>query len=72
MKTEEGSSGEEFHLRPYTPKELRTLYGVSWLTFTKWIKPFELELGKVHGRCFTVKQVKLLIDKLGIPENLKL
>lgn len=72
MKTEEEGSREEFRLRPYTPKELRTLYGVSWLTFTKWIKPFESELGRVHGRCFTVRQVKLLVEKLGIPENLKL
>jgi hypothetical protein len=72
MKTEEEGFREEFRLRPYTHKELRTLYGVSWFTFTKWIKPFESELGVVQGRCFNVKQVKLLIDKLGIPQNLKL
>jgi hypothetical protein len=72
MKTEEGSGGEEFHLRPYSPKELRTLYGVTYVTFMKWIKPFEAELGKAYGRCYNVKQVKFLIDKLGIPENLKL
>jgi hypothetical protein len=72
MKTEEEGFREEFRLRPYTHKELRTLYGVSWFTFTKWIKPFESELGPLQGRCFNVKQVKFLIDKLGIPQNLKL
>lgn len=72
MKTEEEIGGEEFHLRAYTPKELRTLYGVTYVTFMKWIKPFEADLGKVYGRCYNVRQVKLLVEKLGIPENLKL
>jgi hypothetical protein len=72
MKTEREEPREEFHLRPYTPKELRTFYGISYPTFMKWIKPFEEELGKVYGRCYNVRQVKLLIEKLGIPENLKL
>ncbi|MGQ0829355.1 MAG: hypothetical protein ACT4ON_13285 [Bacteroidota bacterium] len=63
---------EEFMLRPYTPKELRTLYGISRITFKKWIAPFEIELGKAQGRCYTVNQVMLLIDKLCFPSKVQL
>ena len=72
METDREESREEFQLRPYAPKELRMLYGVTYVTFRKWVKPFEAELGKVYGRCYNVRQVRLLIEKLGIPENLKL
>jgi hypothetical protein len=63
---------EVFILKPYTPKELRTLYGVSRVTFNKWLEPFKKEMGAVLGRCYNVHQVRFLIEKLGFPEKLEL
>ena len=69
-KTFEGA--EYFDLRPYTTKEIRALYGVSWETFKKWLVPFKDDIGERIGMTYTVKQVKVIIDKLGFPSKLRL
>lgn len=62
---------EEFKLRPYSPQELRVLYGISYVTLQKWIKPFAEEIGKPIGRVYNINQVKIIIEKLGFPETIK-
>ena len=62
---------EEFNLKPYTPKEFRDLYGVSYKTFRTWIKPFLEEIGKPIGKTYNVNQVRIIIEKLGFPETIK-
>ena len=62
-RTEEG----KFMLKAYSPKEIRNMYGVSALTFKKWIEGFENEIGQLKGKYYTVSQVKIIIDKLGAP-----
>lgn len=62
---------DSFQLKPYTPKELRQLYGVSPWTFQKWIKPFKEMIGEPIGRMYNVHQVKAIIEQLGFPETLE-
>jgi transposase len=54
-------------LKPYTVLELAKLYGVSDRTMKKWIKPFEKEIGKKIGYFYTIAQVKIIFEKLGMP-----
>ena len=70
-KSEKASHTDLFNLKPYTPKELRELYGVSRITFNSWLKPFKNEIGEVIGRCYTVNQVRIITQKLGLPEILR-
>lgn len=58
----------EIKIRPYTHKELAAMYKVSWLTFQKWLKPFENDIGKKTGHFYNTKQVQVIFDKLGFPE----
>ena len=57
----------KFMLRAYTPKEMRNLYGVSPHIFKKWIEDFQDEIGELKANSYTIAQVKIIIDKLGVP-----
>ena len=57
----------KFMLRAYTPKEMRNLYGVSSHIFKKWIEDFHDEIGELKANSYTIAQVKIIIDKLGVP-----
>ena len=63
---------EIFMLKPYSGKELRILYGITYKTFVKWLSPFKEQLGEAIGGIYNVNQVRLIIEKLGIPEKLEL
>lgn len=54
-------------IRPYTRKELAQIYGVCSRTFKKWLMPFEAEIGKQHGRLYSIPQVKIIFEKLSLP-----
>ncbi|HMV08154.1 MAG TPA: hypothetical protein PKA45_04680 [Cyclobacteriaceae bacterium] len=54
-------------IKPYTHKELAALYGVSWLTFQKWLKPFEQDIGIKNGHFYNTRQVEIIFEKLGYP-----
>ena len=62
---------DKIEARPYAPKELAALYGVHSKTLFKWMKPFEKEIGEKTGRFYTVKQVRIIVDKLGFPGHIK-
>jgi transposase len=55
-------------LRPYSLKELAGIYKVSKNTFKKWLENFSDELGKRNGYYYSVLQVKLIFEKLGLPD----
>jgi hypothetical protein len=57
----------EIAIKPYTHKELAVLYGVSWLTFQKWLKPFEAVIGMKNGHFYNTRQVEIIFEKLGFP-----
>lgn len=60
---------EDHILRPYSFKDLRALYGVSHKTMKKWLDPFLKEIGEHKTRLFTIKQVKIIFQKIGAPDG---
>jgi len=54
-------------LKPYSLVDLAKLYTVCDRTMKKWIKPFEQEVGEKNGRYYSISQVKIIFDKLGLP-----
>ena len=57
-------------VKPYTPKELSEYYGVSDKTFKKWLSPFAIQIGQKNGRYYTVAQVRVIFEKIGIPGSI--
>jgi hypothetical protein len=58
---------DAFEMKHYSTKELARFYGVCDKTLLKWMKPFATDIGQKQGRYFTVAQVRVIIEKLGIP-----
>ena len=56
-------------LKAYSYKELATLYGISHRTLKNWLEPFTHDIGEKRGRYFTVKQMKVVFQKLGYPKD---
>lgn len=57
-------------IRAYTLKQIAGLYCVSKQTFKLWLKPFEKDIGKRIGHFYSVKQIKIIFDKLGTPDDI--
>ena len=58
-------------IRPYSVKDLASIYGVCDKTLKKWVKPYATEVGEKNGRYYSVAQVKVIFDKLGVPCKMK-
>jgi hypothetical protein len=54
-------------IRPSSIKELAGIYGCCDKTMKKWIIPFLAEVGIKNGRYYSVAQVKVIFEKLGLP-----
>ena len=63
---------EIFVLKALTHKQLAQMYGVSWLTFQKWMKKVEHEVGKKTGHFYHIHQVKKIFQIFGLPKQLNL
>jgi hypothetical protein len=61
-----------FILKPYTHKELAQLYNVCWLTFQRWIKRHEENIGKKHGHFYNINQVLVIFRIFGMPKRFKI
>jgi hypothetical protein len=61
-----------FLVKPYTTSELAAFYKVCSRTLRKWLKSIENEVGERIGRYYTVNQVKIIIEKLGIPKDIEI
>lgn len=57
-------------LRFYTKKELAEMYETTPKTFTRWIKPHEHLIGKKIGRSYSIAQVKIIFQALGMPADI--
>jgi hypothetical protein len=57
----------QFVFKPYNTTELAELYGVSYKTFTAWLKPIRDKLGPKLGKVWTIAQVKIIVEHLGTP-----
>lgn len=64
---ENNEKGRQDYLRPCCLKDLAILYDVKPRTIKVWLKPFENVIGLKIGRYYTIKQVELIIEKLGEP-----
>ena len=58
-------------LKPYSMKELCTIYQVGYKTMRRWLQPFEHEIGKRQGRIYNVSQVTVIFKHLGVPSVLE-
>lgn len=55
------------HIKPYSMKELSVLYGVSSVTVRNWMKPIRKKIGQRVGIYYTIKQVEIIFEHLGVP-----
>ena len=51
--------------------QLADAYGVTNFVFKKWLVPMHKDIGDCIGRCFSPKQISIIIDFLGQPEHIK-
>ncbi len=58
-------------IKPYSAKDLAKIYGVCDKTFKRWAKPFVKDIGEKNGRYYTVAQVKVIFEKIGVPSRIK-
>ena len=56
-------------VRAYSLGELAILYGISVRTMNRWLKPHMEIVGKRQGRFYTVKQIELIFEQLGLPKD---
>lgn len=49
-------------------KTIAQAYGVTTETFNKWLMPIEGQLGEYLSRCYTPKQVGVIVKHLGVPQ----
>lgn len=56
-----------FEVKPYSKREMAEIYNVCSKTFEKWVNPFKDEIGTLNGRYYTVRQVKLILERLDLP-----
>ena len=61
---------KSIELKPYMPNELARLYQVSHPTLLKWIKGIGEKLGKRQGQYYSVKQVAMIFEELGLPKTI--
>ena len=59
-------------LKPYSSTELARLYDVCIRTMKKWMAPFESLIGKKRGRYYTIAQVRIIFEKLGLPGEIEI
>jgi len=56
-------------IKVYSIGELAVLYEVSVRTMNRWLKPHLEKIGKREGRFYSVKQVSIIFDQLGLPKD---
>ena len=54
-----------------TKKDIAVSLGISKPTFSKWLKPYEKQIGKRKGYNYTPKQVEKIYNIFGNPKKLK-
>jgi len=61
------SSGNKTEIRPYNITQLAALYGMERRAFKKWLAAHKRLVGKRIGHLYTIKQVNIIFDVLGMP-----
>lgn len=55
---------ESLTYKPMGYADLAARWNISTRTVRNWIRPFKDQLGPIHGRLFTPRQVKIIMDHL--------
>ena len=58
-----------FTITPLSVMQLAGLYGINYRTMVKWLAPFAKDIGPKNGRIYTNVQVKIILEKLGVPDQ---
>ena len=69
-KPQSNITKDDFIIKPMMLKELADIYGVSRVTFRKWLNPVQDKLTRTKGVYFSIEQVKFIIEHLGFPEKI--
>lgn len=56
-------------IKAYSVKEVAGLYGISTKTLRKWLTPFKNDIGQRQGHFYYPKQVRIIFEKLGLPDE---
>lgn len=56
-----------FTIKAYSLKELAKIYGCKTRTMRIWLLPLRPELGHREGHQYNLKQVRIIVEKLGAP-----
>lgn len=59
-------TNNRLEVKPYTKKELAAIYCISVRSLSNWVNKFP-EVGPKSGKYYTVNQVRIIIEKLGLP-----
>jgi hypothetical protein len=62
---------DEINIKPYTLKELAAIYKMTVRAFKRMISDIQQELGPKNGRYYSIIQVKLILERKGIPGRMK-
>lgn len=65
-------AGQSIPLKCYTSTQLAEIYEVCPKTFRKWLKPFKAEIGVRVGFFYSIKQVAIIFEHLGVPGRMLL
>ena len=55
-------------LKTCSLKEVAEIYQVGDRTMRRWLTPFKKDIGPRLGHYYSPKQMKIIFEKLGIPE----
>lgn len=58
----------EAPVKAYTIKELKQLYGISYIIFHRWFEDEEEKIGVPKGRTYSPKQVIIIFSIFGTPK----
>lgn len=58
---------KKVEVKVYSIGELAALYEISVRTMNRWLSPHAEKIGKRVGRFYSVKQVAIIFDQLGMP-----
>lgn len=59
----------QHEIKPLNYKQLAAIYDVTYRTLKSWLEPFMEDIGEIRGKTFTLKQVRIIYDKLGEPKR---
>ena len=59
----------QHEVKPMNYKQLQAAYGMTYKTLKAWLEPFMDEIGELRGKAFTLRQMRIIYDKLGEPKS---